>query len=523
MAIGDLMPDIPGMITTFYDDFSNGLAKWPNTKYPWRRETNINGEHQYYPDQSLLQASDKTIFIDSDGNLCLRCINTPSYLADTAKIVLNGYIIKQIVNNTQLLLQGENYYDRANYQNAVGIGWNRDPSGTCQFPGFAEQNYTSIVDTVDDNGNPAHLITLPAGIPSNVSFNDPNYRLNIFRKQPQISGIVTTQNTQANGYTGFSQKTGRWLFKIKAPRGQFCFPAVWHWRDYDEAVNAEEEAQKGIEGDVWEILGHAPDISYHTLHSPGFSMRPNGVPLLGTYQGVEQWKTASMQQFQKIDPNRDYSSDFFWVGKDVFDDGSTAWYAEETAGSGLMIEIFNALMSPLADDGIIDEAMMILNNAYSSDWSWYQSKLFDASYSRFVGPTAPPWDFKIAEVHVQRFPSEQGGNANTSSKKTYTNETVIGPVGTIDQVVVCLPNHETDRQGTIHEVELKLAYRPVNIPADKIGIKWRIDAAAPLQPVFIDGDEKSWRARIQLTTTDTTPLPKATDFKVVIESVTLLP
>lgn len=516
MAIGDRMPEIPGMITTFSDDFSSGLAKFPNTKYPWSRETNINGEFQYYPDQSLLQSADKTVFIDSDTNLTLRCMPTPSYLQGSAKIVLNGYVIQQQISATQLLLQGENYWDRNNFQNATGIGWAPDSIGTCQFPGVAEQAYSSIVPS-----GSGFIITLADGIPNNISLNNTNYRLNIFRRQPYISGMVTTQNTQANGQSGFSQKFGRFMVRVKAPRGQFCFPAAWLWRDYEEAGIIYQNKQKSIEADIWEILGHAPDISYHTLHSPGFSMRPGDVPLLGSYQGVEQWKTASMQQFQRINAARDYSSDFFWVALDHFTDNSCSWYVEDRPNSGIMVEVANSLMSPLADDGIIDPAMLILNNAFLSDWAWNQSKLYDMNYSRFVGQTAPPYDYKISDVLIQQFPGEQTPGVSINTDKVYTRETVVGPVGTIDDVVVCLPTHETDRQGTVHEIELKLAYRPVNIKREDIALKWSITASAPLEPVFVDGNDQSWKARVYLTTSDSSPLPESYDFKVNIDSVTL--
>lgn len=523
MAIGDIMPAIVGMIPCFEDDFSSGLAKWPNTKYPWARETVINGEQQYYADQSSLATADKTVFINSAGNLVLRCMDTPSYLVDEAKVVLNGYVVTQILNANQVMVIGENYYDRNTYANAVGIGWNREPSGFMRFPGRAQQTYSQIQDTIDSSGNPAHIITTADGIPSDLVLNDTNYRLNIFRRQPYISGIVTSQNTQANGNSGYSQKFGRWKFRVKAPRGQFCFPAAWLWRDYEEINGISyTTAQKGPEFDVWEILGHAPDISYHTLHSPGFNMRPSGSPLLGTYQGVEQWKTSSMQQFQRINAARDYSSDFFWVAFDWFTDNTCAWYVETAPNSGQLIEVANAKVNPTADDGIIDEAMMILNNAYMSDWSWYQSNLFDVSYSRFVGPTAPPWDYEISDVVVEKYPSQQTGSTSVT-EKTYTSETVIGPIGTIDDVVICVPTHETDRQGKVHEVEAKIAYRPVNIPADKIGITWAVSAPPPIVPVFADGNDKGWRVRIHLTTVDTTPLAAATDIQISIASVVLLP
>lgn len=335
--------------------------------------------------------------------------------------------------------------------------------------------------------------------------------------------MVTTQNTQANGNTGFSQKFGRFMARLKSPTGKFCFPAFWLWRDYEEIMGIIYDGiQKGVEFDIWEILGHAPDICYHTLHSPGFDMRPSGSPLLGTRNGVEQWKTSHMQQFQRIQ-DTDFSADFHWVALDWFSDNSISWYVEVDSGSNQLFEVANSLANPAADDGVIDEAMLILNNAYGSDWSHNQSELYDKDYENFVGVTPSPWDLEISDVVVQQFEGEQTSGVIPDSQVTrrYTTQTVVGPEGTIDDVVVLLPTRQTDRQGTIHEIEARIAYRPANIRENQIGIEWEIIATPPLTPVFVDGNNKSWRARVHMTTVDTSPLPEALEFTVNITRVFL--
>jgi len=513
MAIGDVMPVFPGMTKTFNDDFTAGLAKWPNTKYPWARETNINGEQQYYSDQSGLLASDKTVRIVNDV-LELRCIDTPGYYQNVARIVLNGYVILSSPAPNQIVVQGINYYDRDTFSNAVGIGWNPDAAGTIKIGNNPEQQYTSI-GPLGQNA----VITLAGNVPADLTLNDTNYRATVYRSQPKVSGMVTTQNTQANGNTGFSQKFGRWGARIRSPRGQFSFPAFWLWRDYEEINGVTfTNIQKSVEFDIWEILGHAPDISYHTLHSPGFDMRPNNSPLLGNYNGRDQWVSSHMQQHQIVNQSVDFSARFWWVYFDWFTDNTCAWYVENAFGD--IIEVANARIQPTADDGTIDAAMMILNNAYGSDWSWNQSKQVDQNYERFVDETPGPHVLEVDEVCVWQFDGAQGGNQEVIEKR-YTDQTVVGPEGTIDDVVIGLPSHETDRQGTVHEVEAKIAYRPVNITPDMIGLEWGINAPAPLVPVFVDGNNKDWRARVHLTTSDSSPLPEAIDCEIFVSSVFL--
>jgi len=98
MAIGDIMPSFSGMQTTYKEDFSGGLGRFTEDKHIWSRETVINDEEQYYPDQSVLAAGDKTVFINAQGNLVLRTMPTPSYLQNSARVVLNNYNIEAVIN-----------------------------------------------------------------------------------------------------------------------------------------------------------------------------------------------------------------------------------------------------------------------------------------------------------------------------------------------------------------------------------------------------------------------------------------
>jgi len=357
------------------------------------------------------------------------------------------------------------------------------------------------------------------------TLNAINCNAKIYRSQQFISGMVTTQNTAANGNSGFSQKFGRFGARIKCARGFKHFPAFWLWPDYEELNVTYTNVQKQSEKDIWEILGHAPDISYQTLHQPGFDMRPNGVPFSGQYNGVDQWKTSHMQQFQLLGP-RDFSTDFYWVYCDWFTDNTFAFYYETAPNSGIFVEVSNARGAPPYVDGIIDESMLIFNNAFGSNWSKDQAAI-DTGWPGYTGSTSFPLDFEISDVCVEQFEGQQTGNTGgsgtgTTSNPTYTQEPVVGPFGTIDDVVINIPDDETDRQGTIHEIEAKIAYRPYNIPVDRIGIQWFHNFPSPFQCTFVDGSDKQWRVRIHLTTFNNSPLPQTLQGSVFCQ-VYLLP
>lgn len=506
MAVGDIMPVFPNMQTTYKEDFSNGLGRFVETKHIWKRETSINDEEQFYPDQSGLAAADKTVFINNQGNLVLRTIPTPSYYQNQARVVLNAYQITNVISPTQLELAGINYYDQSIGQGVVGIGPRRDNAGVVEICNQL-YGYSSIVD-ISGGQNSRHIITLTSPGPSIAGF-DTICRAKIFRNQPYISGMVTTQNTQANGGTGFSQKFGRFGARLKCAKGYKHFPAFWLWPDYEEINGVTYNSiDKQSEKDIWEILGHAPDISYQTLHQPGFDMRPNGAPFSGQYNGVDQWKQSFFQQFQKLGPE-DHSQEFLWVYLDWYTDNTFAWFIETGQNSGVMIEVANSRGAPPYVNGTIDESMLLFNNAIGSNWSKDQA-LFDMNWPGYTGNTSFPLDFEISDVCVEQWGEQQPGGGSTSTGTgplTYTGETVIGPFGTFDDVVVCLPDEETDRQGTIHEVEAKICYRPYNIAESSIGIQWFHNFPPPFNVTFVDGSDKQWRARIHLTTTNNSPLP----------------
>lgn len=517
MAIGDQMPIFSGMVPTYKEDFSNGLGKFVNTKHIWQRETVINGESQYYPDQSTLQAGDETVFINANNELVLRTIPTPSYLQNDAKVVINGYIITSIVSSNQIEVAGINYYDVVAQQNIIGIGPRRESSGLINICGV-DMGYVSIQDT-QTGANARHIITLSNPVPSNVTINDTNCRATIYRRQPHISGMVTTHNRISNNFSGFAQKFGRFGARIKSARGIGHFPAFWLWPDYEQGNGVTyPSVDKSSEKDIWEILGHAADISYHTLHQPGYDMRPNDVPLLPPYNGVDQWQKQHMQQFIESGVI-DWSSGFHWVYLDWFTDNTFAWYAELTPNSGNIVEIANSRGAPPYVNGVIDESMLVFNNAIDSNWSVSTAR-WQTSSPIYTDQRSFPLDFCISDVCVEQFESVQIGGGNSGGETDpvepiYTGTTVVGPPGGIEDVVVCLPTEESDRQGTVHEIEAKICYRPSNIPEDKIGIQWAHNfPTPPFQVSFVDGSDKQWHARIHLTTIDTTALPKTLQGRV---------
>lgn len=502
MAVGDTMPVFAGMQTTYKEDFSNGLGLFVEDKHIWNRETVINDEGQYYPDQSVLQSQDRTVFINGQGNLVLRTIPTPGYLSD-ANVVLNSYQITNAISSTQVEVAGLNHYDQTIQQSITGIGPRRDNSGTVRIN---NQNigYSSIVD-ISSGANSRHLITLT----SPVNGLTTSSRVTVLRRQPYVSGIVTTQNTQANGNSGFSQKFGRFGARIKCARGLGHFPAFWLWPDYEEINGITYSSiDKQCEKDVWEILGHSPNISYQTLHQPGFDMRPNGSPFSGQYNGVDQWKNSFFQQFQLL-AFRDHSAEFLWVYLDWYTDNTFAWFIENGQNSGNFIEVANSRGAPPYVNGVIDESMLIFNNAFGSNWSFDQAQI-DVNWPGYTGTTSFPLDFEISDVCVEQWSGQQIGSGDVSTgtgPTTFTDQTVIGPFGDFSDVVVCLPNEETDRQGTIHEIEAKIAFRPYNIPESSIGIQWFHNFPPPFNVTFVDGSDKQFRARIHLTTTGNAPLP----------------
>lgn len=436
---------------TFASQFENGLddAVWRDRGFPWHyvngqadgsydeqasgQQTLINGENQYYLKPSEITGTvpewpDNKPWFVRNGNMVLSAIPVPPQYDNIAWAVVEGYDVVSSTSNT-VRVRGRSYYDRR--VQASRFGLNRyliDGYATRIVSGGQTYDVTNIQHHNGDpdpaSGPTEHTLTISGAFSSS-----PSGGVNLLRKQRYVSGMMTTRGT-------FSQKYGSWQMRVKLPKGDGTFAAIWSWSNYLEFPGTNfSNADKSPEVDFVEALGHATDIAYHNLHQPDENMTgfANSLPPLDHSNASPQtpgWTGQHIQQHQVLmDPsNPDYydvGAEFVTFRWDWYPDGlagvqgkTCAMYVKRDSWPDFR-KLYESYMSNNADDGVIDERQVQINMAMEGDFNFDQ-EINDASYPRLDGPTSPPWEIEVDYIDVYQWDGfEQGGSGLPDVNGTY--------------------------------------------------------------------------------------------------------
>jgi len=152
-----------------------------------------------------------------------------------------------------------------------------------------KQHYVDVINRPNFGHNPFEFdgehMTISA-------IRTPNHLQENARWQPYLSGALTTHNK-------FTMKYGYIEMRAKLPRGRGLWPAFWllHNNDYD----------KRPEIDIMEMIGHQPNLVYHTYHH------------------YENGNLQSTPSFEAWGP--DYSADFHTYAV-KWEPGQLVWYID---------------------------------------------------------------------------------------------------------------------------------------------------------------------------------------------------
>lgn len=423
----------------FFWHYQNHTAAGAYIPQPSGQQTIINGEEQYYLKRHEITGSvshwpnNEPWFIRGNS-LVLSAVplsDAPQY-NDIAWGVVQGYVVIRSTSNT-VTVAGRSYYDRR----VPGSRWGVDRYLTDNHSLRIVSNndvydVTSISnDTVDPDGTSGpteHTITI-----SGTFSTQPNQSqsVNVLRQQKYVSGCITPRGM-------FQQKYGTFKIRCKLPKGQGTFAAPWLYVPFFGFAGTEniDEDDKRLEVDFIEALGHATDIAYHNLHSPGLNLdgffssntaldHSNATPSTAGWTGQE------IQQHQVlIDPAH---ADYYDAGAE-FIDYQFEWYppADKNNPYGpssvpgkigntceLYVKrdawstprrVYQSYMSPVSFNDVLDHLMPQFNMAMESNFN-YDQEINDASYPRLTGTTAAPWEFEIETFEVFQWPGEVAGGA----------------------------------------------------------------------------------------------------------------
>lgn len=457
-------PTSADKIKTHLSDFSQGLnrAVWKDDGYFWHfhshtaagtylpqtpgQQTIINGEEQYHlKDDEITGAvshwpNNRPDFIRNNA-LVLSAIplSDATQYNDIAYGVVENYSVVRSTSNTVTVF-GRNYYDRRITANRWGINRYLTDGRVLRIVSNGEvYDVTGVItnDTVDPDGTSGpteHTITISGTFATQPTPAQTN-GINLLRQQKYLSRCFTTRNT-------FAQQYGAFLIRCKVPKGEGCFPAAWLYSPFNGFPGTEDidEDDKKVEHDLLEALGHATDISYKNLHSPGQSLQgffSSNTPLdhSNATPTTAGWTSNEIQQHQVIidsahpdfhDPGAEMMEHLFlWfppadknnpygpssVAGEIGNTG--AYYVKRDSWGSEWSdfrEVQKSYMTPRSFSGSMDALMLQMNMSMESDFN-YDQEINDAGYVNTIGATAAPWEFEIEKFEVWQWLGEIAGGA----------------------------------------------------------------------------------------------------------------
>ena len=158
----------------------------------------------------------------------------------------------------------------------------------------------------------------------------PNDKKWMVHNQPYISGVLTT-------YKKFSAKYGYFEARVKIPAQNGTFPAFWLLHDRQR-----DESTQRTEIDIFESLGHRPDIIHNTVHY---------------YHGVTpEYEGNHVQKSRPQVSGQDFSRNYH-VYAVKWEPGYVAWYIDG--------EKVNELYDSNTD---YEQMYLIVNLAMGGNW-----------------------------------------------------------------------------------------------------------------------------------------------------------